>query len=1200
MKKICSIVTAIIFLLNTVCVMAAGSASITDSYYKKLGEGDRAVAIAREGGWYHTSSAGDDRKYSITGYGDSMRFNADSCTFDDWAKLGMDFAEAGVSASALQGDVYVGFEGQMLMFHKNQYGEESSRPYAYSYRVTDDKGGIISKLEIICNTDLTFDVSVIALNGEQNATVRFDSPVESHLPNWSGDPLWVKEVPLKIETFVDTETSSYTIRVNDKWIEPEDGKCFYIGSGVVGEDSLREIQGVGGVEFMMDEMFGDSSFLIDVIRAGKSEADSIVIDDVKVTSDQFFPDTIYQGSRVNAEVITDGEELSGSKFEWEYSVDGSTWNVFEDVVPDRAIKIRLNATCYGAFGAVDTWSGEFDVEEALPELKAESLTVTTDTPLNNTIVREGSNITVQAVFSGAEMAGEPVISYTYTKDKAEPRRWSTFKRAVPKGAAAISVKAEATDIYNRKTVIAKEIEVEPNGFNYNVAPFPIYESNPTQEEVQQKQNGWYYGEKDNPSNCYVTVGNGNPDEGYRTASLASSTFYWGNYWLGLDLNKAAAQKIDGKIYVKCGMQFKTASPQAEFDLPQNPFHSYLRLMNGSQILASIDVSRTNLALIALNAEKDTNIRYTIADGLEEVYGKWRTLEFYIDTDAGYYSLMIDGEFIETENGIRIPFSSSGLEGAAAPANISGLDKIEMANDFSSGGAVVAIGGIKINSFEPITELKINSLTLDTPGGVIGQGVTVEPKAEITTAPEAVSDVRYEYSADGTAWKIGDAKIPSYAKKLRVTYSCEDILGQSATTEQTFDVVSNQIPSVSDLSVSGEILAGEPLTAQYEFNDDGTVDNSRVEWFKASSATGPYTKISDAAGLTYTPDEETAKGFIRVQVTPIDEIFAEGEPMSLCLTNDDDIALNGVMEQLSIDYKDTDSQIELPSDDSGFENPFGASITWRSGNTDIIGNDGTVNRNFAGVEYVTLTAAVRVNNSSLEKAFVIKVTGSKSSGGSSGGGSGGSGSGGGSYSGAGSLSLPTRDPEVALPISTQLFSDLPADHWAYEYIAMLGERSIVSGDQGMFRPDEIVTRAEFLKMLINVLELDGNDSAVSFEDVSMDDWFYPFVSVGVEIGLINGVSETQFSPMEAVSRQDMAVMLERAMDIRGVPLNKVSYPAEFLDRDSIADYAAEAVATLHKAGILRGYQSCFHPTDSATRAEASKVVAMVLQLYEGIK
>lgn len=261
-----------------------------------------------------------------------------------------------------------------------------------------------------------------------------------------------------------------------------------------------------------------------------------------------------------------------------------------------------------------------------------------------------------------------------------------------------------------------------------------------------------------------------------------------------------------------------------------------------------------------------------------------------------------------------------------------------------------------------------------------------------------------------------------------------------------------------------------------------------------------------------------------------------------------------------------------------------------------------------------------------------VDGSGGSGGGSGGGGGGGGAGGGSGS-AGGSSLSggssqqggtmgnfntgsgtasgddvinvTGDPEALIPqpdpsYFTQGmdiiggFGDIRDVAWAQKAIVALSSIGVVSGkEEGYFYPNDNVTRAEFVKMLVGALEyagrIDTEGAECSFADVPETEWCYEPIAAAVRAGIVQGVSETEFAPDANITRQDMAVMLKRAADAAGITLESGAETV-FTDEASIASYAADAVETMSRAGIVNGFDDgSFMPLSNATRAQAAVVI-----------
>ena len=170
-----------------------------------------------------------------------------------------------------------------------------------------------------------------------------------------------------------------------------------------------------------------------------------------------------------------------------------------------------------------------------------------------------------------------------------------------------------------------------------------------------------------------------------------------------------------------------------------------------------------------------------------------------------------------------------------------------------------------------------------------------------------------------------------------------------------------------------------------------------------------------------------------------------------------------------------------------------------------------------------------------------------------------------------------------------FSDLSEAEWAKESIERLQERGVVTvGEDQKFRPNDPISREEFVKMLVAAMGVFDSAAGVSFSDTPADAWYTPYIASAVREGLVYGVSEERFGVGEKITRQDMAVMLFRAMKKRGFDTERSL--EQFFDHEDISDYAKDAVYTMRKTGIINGVgENAFAPKQTATRAMAARMV-----------
>ena len=177
------------------------------------------------------------------------------------------------------------------------------------------------------------------------------------------------------------------------------------------------------------------------------------------------------------------------------------------------------------------------------------------------------------------------------------------------------------------------------------------------------------------------------------------------------------------------------------------------------------------------------------------------------------------------------------------------------------------------------------------------------------------------------------------------------------------------------------------------------------------------------------------------------------------------------------------------------------------------------------------------------------------------------------------------PEETVPDETVMFSDIDGVEWAREAIEKLCEANVITGTgDGKFEPDREVTREEFVKMLVNAMGFDVTDGNTGFADVENGAWYENYIKTAVDNGIVSGISENEFGVGEKITRQDMALMIFRALKL------EENEDSEFADDADISDYAKTAVYAVKNAGIISGMgDNMFLPKAFATRAQAAQMI-----------
>lgn len=196
-----------------------------------------------------------------------------------------------------------------------------------------------------------------------------------------------------------------------------------------------------------------------------------------------------------------------------------------------------------------------------------------------------------------------------------------------------------------------------------------------------------------------------------------------------------------------------------------------------------------------------------------------------------------------------------------------------------------------------------------------------------------------------------------------------------------------------------------------------------------------------------------------------------------------------------------------------------------------------------------------------------------------------------------------DTNTPLPPSSsgdKNFADLNG-HWAKDKINTLVNLGIVSGvNANEFAPQREITRAEFATLLLKAIKLEpGVQYKGKFNDVPADSWYFSTVNAAAEAGLINGFGNDRFGPNDPVTREQMAVMIQKALAYKGqtstlTEADVQNQLAVFNDRSQISSWAGNSIAAILKQNIISGRgNGILAPQDKATRAEAA---VMILQMY----
>ena len=184
-----------------------------------------------------------------------------------------------------------------------------------------------------------------------------------------------------------------------------------------------------------------------------------------------------------------------------------------------------------------------------------------------------------------------------------------------------------------------------------------------------------------------------------------------------------------------------------------------------------------------------------------------------------------------------------------------------------------------------------------------------------------------------------------------------------------------------------------------------------------------------------------------------------------------------------------------------------------------------------------------------------------------------------------------------------FTDVAAGSWYYDAVKYVYTKGIMNGTGGTtFSPDVTVTRAMFVAMLgrLHGAEQKNTDKFPDVDNVN-GSWYSGYVGWASENGIITGYDNGNFGPNDAVTREQMAVIIMRYIDhIDILPTYSITAPYQFTDIDTVGSWAVSHVEEMRKIGIIQGNaQGQFSPKDGLGRSSAATVIMRLDELLERI-
>lgn len=186
---------------------------------------------------------------------------------------------------------------------------------------------------------------------------------------------------------------------------------------------------------------------------------------------------------------------------------------------------------------------------------------------------------------------------------------------------------------------------------------------------------------------------------------------------------------------------------------------------------------------------------------------------------------------------------------------------------------------------------------------------------------------------------------------------------------------------------------------------------------------------------------------------------------------------------------------------------------------------------------------------------------------------------------------------ALPAEKPLpYSDVKKGDWYYDAAAYMYGKGIMTGlEPTVFGPLGIVSRAQFATILYRMSGADRPVYAAKFPDVGDNEFYTDAVTWAENTGVIKGYENGYFGPSDSITREQMAVMLQRYVQQLGRDTTARSDLSGYPDARSVSSFALNSMEWANAMGIIRGNgNGTLAPLSNGDRAACA---AMLMRFME---
>ncbi len=184
-----------------------------------------------------------------------------------------------------------------------------------------------------------------------------------------------------------------------------------------------------------------------------------------------------------------------------------------------------------------------------------------------------------------------------------------------------------------------------------------------------------------------------------------------------------------------------------------------------------------------------------------------------------------------------------------------------------------------------------------------------------------------------------------------------------------------------------------------------------------------------------------------------------------------------------------------------------------------------------------------------------------------------------------------------------FTDVAQGRWYYDSVVAVYEQGWMNGiTDTTFVPNNPLSRGQLVTILYRLDGAPHVGNSSNFEDVENGRYYSDAVTWAQENKIVNGTTETTFSPEHDITREQIATIFSRYYAYKGGDVDQRADLEEFEDGDSVSNYAQDALSWAISQKLLRGISNPGEPTllkpqANCTRAQAAELLVRLQKLLE---